>query len=82
MTNIRYFISAREWFDKTYGNTYHSVRVWDTVTGESAVVPFAYGHGHGTLVAAAERALGVVIERGTYVLDCADVARKRDLHRA
>jgi hypothetical protein len=22
------FIEGRAWFDKTYGNTYHSVRVW------------------------------------------------------
>jgi hypothetical protein len=28
-TKIRdLFIEGRAWFDKTYGNTYHSVRIW------------------------------------------------------
>ena len=37
-------INARRWFDKTYGNTYHSVSVH--VDGEFvAYAPFQYGYG-------------------------------------
>jgi hypothetical protein len=42
MKNIT--ILGRRWFDKTYGNTYHSVRA--IVDGEEVVsVPFHYGYG-------------------------------------
>lgn len=37
------FFEGRAWFDKSGGNTYHSVRIW--VNGEIvAVVPFTYGY--------------------------------------
>jgi len=37
------FIEAREWTDKTYGNSYFSARVW--VDGQIvAVLPFQYGY--------------------------------------
>jgi hypothetical protein len=36
-------ISGLRWFDKTYGNTYHSVRVWFNGV-EVAYMPFAYGY--------------------------------------
>jgi hypothetical protein len=40
-TNL--FFEGRAWQDKTYGNTYHSVRIW--INGEIvAVVPFRYGY--------------------------------------
>lgn len=39
------FIEGREWFDKTYGNSYFSARVW--VDGEVVgVLPFQYGYGN------------------------------------
>lgn len=39
------FIEGREWFDKTYGNSYFSARIW--VDGEIVgVLPFQYGYGH------------------------------------
>ena len=37
------FIEAREWFDKTYGNSYFSARI--SVNGEVvAYLPFQYGY--------------------------------------
>lgn len=37
-------IIVREWFDKTYGNTYHSAKV--VANGKTvAVIPMTYGHG-------------------------------------
>jgi hypothetical protein len=39
------FIQAREWYDKTYGNSYFSATI--TVDGnEIAVLPFQYGYGN------------------------------------
>lgn len=44
-------ISARRWFDKKYGNTYHSVDVY--VNGELiGSNPFQYGYGEAYLVSA------------------------------
>lgn len=38
------FVECREWFDKTYGNSYFSARVW--INGEIEIVlPFQYGYG-------------------------------------
>ena len=37
------FFEGRAWFDKSGGNTYHSVRIW--LNGDIvAVVPFTYGY--------------------------------------
>ena len=37
-------ISGRRWFEKTNGNTYHSVRIY--VDGEHVhTIPFEYGYG-------------------------------------
>jgi len=37
------FFEGRAWFDKTYGNTYHSVRIW--LNGEIlAIIPIRYGY--------------------------------------
>jgi hypothetical protein len=37
------FLEGRAWFDKSGGNTYHSVRVW--VNGEIVgIVPMTYGY--------------------------------------
>ena len=46
------FIEGREWFDKTYGNSYFSARVWvDGVV--VATLPFQYGYGDHYLSEAA-----------------------------
>ena len=38
------FIECREWFDKTYGNSYFSARIWIN-GGQVAILPFSYGYG-------------------------------------
>lgn len=41
-------IEGRRWFQRTYGNTYHSVRI--TKDGEPlAYLPYQYGYGDGYL---------------------------------
>lgn len=44
-------IDARRWFQRTYGNTYHKVRVYvdNEFVGES---PFTYGYGEQYLMSA------------------------------
>jgi len=42
---IKYVIHAKKWFDKVNGNTYHAVRVLDTVRQLQLKVPFQYGYG-------------------------------------
>jgi len=38
------FVEARQWFDKSGGNSYFSARIW--VDGEAvAILPFQYGYG-------------------------------------
>lgn len=83
------FINARRWFDNSFGNTYHSVRVW-TVKGNDVrafSLPFAYGYDDAYLQSAAEL-IGVdymdfldAMRGGsaTIIVDVVDVARKRDL---
>lgn len=44
-------ISARRWFQKSYGNTYHSVEVF--VNGKRLYEPFEYGYGDHFLQTAA-----------------------------
>lgn len=82
-------IEGRRWFQRTYGNTYHSVRIYRN--GESVVyLPFAYGYGDGFLQTAVEwlRANGYPDAQygtrylretlnGTYCV--IDVSRKKDL---
>lgn len=83
-------IEGRRWFQRTYGNTYHSVRV--TVNGKSHVIPMQYGYGEQYLQTAAAylKSIGAMDcdYQGTAHLrevigatwSVADVARKRDLH--
>jgi hypothetical protein len=48
------FFEGRAWFDKTGGNTYHSVRIW--VNGQIvAVVPMRYGYDNAYQVSAIEQ---------------------------
>ncbi len=52
-------ISARRWFQKTYGNTYHSVRIF--ANGEEiANLPYQYGYGEQWL----QTALDYLREKG------------------
>ena len=37
-------IEGRRWFQRTYGNTYHSVRIW-IGSDQVAFLPFQYGYG-------------------------------------
>ena len=87
-------IEARRWFERTNGNTYHSVNVY--VNGECVGrEPFAYGYGEHYL----QTALNILQDAGVYlptfswlqfrqemrehrsnfVVTCADVGRKKDL---
>ena len=84
-------IEGRRWFQRTYGNTYHSVRIYRN--GELlAHIPFEYGYGDQFLQTAldwlkanghapADAKYGTLYLRetlhGTYTV--ADVARKKDL---
>lgn len=84
-------IEGRRWFQRTYGNTYHSVRIWKD--GKQLIyIPFAYGYGEGFLQTALDwlKANGHVpqdAQYGTYYLrevlggtySVSDVQRKKDL---
>ena len=80
-------IVGRRWFQKSYGNTYHSVVVYIN-GGEGHTVPFAYGYGDGyiqTGLDKAEEVLGRKLARWwgdrNFVLETSviDVKRKKDL---
>jgi hypothetical protein len=85
---MQYFISARRYFDKRYGNSYYSLRIMGN--GRDVIVPFTYGHGEGTYVARAMSALGIGIDniylmshderRSLFVVDETTVTRRKDLH--
>jgi len=42
---IKYVANAARWFDKTYGNTYHSVRITRIKDNKTLYCPFQYGYG-------------------------------------
>jgi hypothetical protein len=86
------FIEARLWFDKTYGNTYHSVRV--EANGLSVgQVGLTYGYGEQYLQTALDylKRIGLVsesvrhlreLERGGVVVYIAASNRKKsELHK-
>ena len=84
-------IEGRRWFQRTYGNTYHSVRIFKD-GAELVCIPFQYGYGDQFLQTALDwlkqnghapsnaeygtRYLREVLH-GTYSVT--DVTRKRDL---
>lgn len=89
-----YKITAKRWFQKTYGNTYHSVLV-EKVSGQGMnwkeefidYKPFTYGYGDHYLNTAAE-ILGMTESelrqdirdnRDKYCIFVSDVNRKKDL---
>jgi hypothetical protein len=86
------FIKGRLWFDKTYGNTYHSVRV--EVNGLSVgQVGFTYGYGEHYqdtalsylkkigLVSESVRYLSELQRDGVTVYIAASNRKKADLHK-
>jgi len=44
MRQIKFIANGVRWFDKVNGNTYHSVRITNTKTGETLVAPMQYGY--------------------------------------
>jgi hypothetical protein len=90
-------IIVREWFDKTYGNTYYSAKI--VANGELVhTFGMSYGHGELTVLYRANSVLaeigfelpGMQLDAGHYdyrtagvslVIDTTDVARKKDLHK-
>lgn len=92
MDNIKTLhIEGRRWFQRTYGNTYHSVRIW--IDGKQIVyIPFSYGYGEQWLQTALDwmRAQQLIPEGQNYgtlylretlggTYSCIDVERKREL---
>jgi len=42
----KYLITTKEWFDRTYGNSYCAVQIIDNETGDLvAALPIEYGYG-------------------------------------
>lgn len=95
-TNIMaHIITITTWFQKTYGNTYHSVSVKDAAGGTIAclAVPFAYGdadhaeqitikamRSHGLLPSVGPIAPRWKLEQaGVLFIKNREVSRKRDL---
>jgi len=87
------FIEARLWFDKTYGNTYHSVRIEANglTVGQ---VPMTYGYGQHYeqtaleylkkigLVSSDIRYLSELQRNGVIVYIAASNRKKAELHKA
>lgn len=73
----RWFVSARSWFDRVNGNSYHTLRIWDSKYDESTIVPIQYGQNY---LPDAGRAIGEELTWRNATLDIAYVARKKDLH--
>jgi len=42
---IKFVANASRWFDKTNGNTYHSVNITRISDGKTIYCPFEYGYG-------------------------------------
>jgi hypothetical protein len=81
-----YALEARTWRDKTYGNTYYSLRI--TGEGLDLVVPMSYGHGTLTFRHRAATELGIEWgalshdqRREMFPITEYAVPRKRDLHQ-
>ena len=89
-----YVITAKKWFQQSYGNTYHSVLI-EKISGHGETyrretigyIPFAYGYGEHWKQTAAD-ILGIDFDkfskdirenREKYVFNVMDVNRKKDL---
>lgn len=88
-TTAHYTVCVREWFDRTYGNTYHTMRIVGT-NGIDTVIPFSYGHGELLYLEKASYWVGISPEaframewaerRAMFTLEIVTVKAKRDLH--
>ena len=75
-------IDARRWFDRTYGNTYHSVTVTVKHTRKEDLVlrcDFAYGYDEQYLQTAHELLHPTRYDRKKFHVTCVDVQRKKEL---
>lgn len=90
MSEEKYLIQGRRWFQKSYGNTYHSVEITDLNTGEFLVkISGVYGYGdqyRQTAIKWLEENRGVKYEWSNYeynkkhfFFNVVDVERERDL---
>jgi len=87
----RFLITGKRWFQATYGNTYHSVKITDLEKNETITyIPFRHGYGdHYRQTAYDELVkLGLVeksdqfdheLNRKRFIWNVVDVPRKRDL---
>lgn len=89
---MKYLIIGRKWFDKRYGNTYHSVEITDLESGE-VIVPndtYEYGYGEAWMQTAynklvkmdlvkAEDRNNHALNKTRFVKRSFEVTRKRDL---
>lgn len=77
----RYFVAVRHWFDRAYGNSYYTLRVFDGQTGEQAHTSgMLYGHGDTTYVQTARDLLdSTEIDLNNAIVYVTDVTRRRDL---
>lgn len=88
--NTGFHVEGRRWFDRSGGNTYHSVRIFHE-SKEIAYIPFSYGYDDGFLQTAidwlfdnkyiTEKVYGTLYLRETLLstYSVIDVPRKRDL---
>lgn len=85
-----YTVAVRRWNDKTYGNTYHSVEVWEhgyEGINRLGKIPFTYGYGDQYKVTSFELAKKAEYTGGVYdwmtdenvLFVVSDVQRRRDL---
>lgn len=90
----KFHISGRRWFQRTYGNTYHSVRILDEEGNRIALIPMEYGYGDQYLTTGLEwlEKQGLLVDtRSTLgrgwclaqanqvTYDVVDVDRKKDM---
>ena len=86
----KYLILGKRWFQKTYGNTYHSIEITDLNTGEVLVkISGVYGYGdqyQQTAIKWLEENKGITYDWGNheynrvhYIFRVVDVERERDL---
>lgn len=87
----KYLILGKLWFQKSYGNTYHSVKIIDLENGETvSVIPKTYGYGEQYRQTAYDKlvSLGLVDKKDRFnhelnfkrfVYQRLEVLRERDL---
>ena len=78
-------VEARRWFQRTYGNTYHTVRVWKDGEVLTSGVTYGYGehfwHTVGKMLGMDDPYDAMYLKREGTTVSVIDVTRKRDLHQ-